>query len=153
MDILEEQEVKFEPLLSEIKQQEDEQMKTITDDSSKLIKEVNNAFDKKNAILERDRNALIKEIKDKEKASLQQLNLVRISNESDKNAIISSSSMQSAKEIALNVKTNLTKTFKAIWKKERFVPNAQFESRRSNLVGYFNQEGESEYLYFYKYKN
>jgi hypothetical protein len=121
-------------------------MKRITENSSKLRSQVNNAFDKKTAILVKDKNSLLNQIDVKEKTSLEDLNRMRISNEEDKKLIRSSSSIESAKEITLKIKKNLAQTFKSKWTKERFVPMVQFESRRSNLIGYFDQEGDSKFL-------
>jgi hypothetical protein len=143
MEMLEAQEVKFEPLLAEIKAEEEELMKRFTESSSKLRSEINNAFDKKTAILVKDKNSLLNQIDVKEKTSLEDLNRMRISNDEDKMLIRSSSSIESAKEITLKIKKNLAQTFKSKWTKERFVPMVQFESRRSNLIGYFDQEGDN----------
>jgi uncharacterized Fe-S cluster-containing radical SAM superfamily enzyme len=118
MEILETQEVKFQPLLAEIKQQKDDLIKRITENSSKLRSQVNNAFDKKTAILEKDKNSLLNQIDVKERTSSEEL---RISNEADKKLIRSSSSIELAKEINLKIKKNLAQTFKSKWTKERFL--------------------------------
>jgi uncharacterized Fe-S cluster-containing radical SAM superfamily enzyme len=93
-------------------------MKRITENSSKLRSQVNKTFDKKTAILEKDKNSLLNQIDVKERTSSEEL---RISNKANKKLIRSSSSIELAKEITLKIKKNLAQTFKSKWTKERFL--------------------------------